>query len=181
MQPVFVRCALRKRLRRLSALRPAHPEKSTHPVRKALTKAHRDALAQAYRFGGSGAPESRKQHAFSGLPLRTIPKFSALCIACAASPQRRFCAAPVSAPRGAGRAVPQAHSVLRIAADKTKGQTFPPARGVFDGGSQSPSGRARSCRSFSCASACRFCWFYDSIRVQVYQLAESTNLYKYIW
>ncbi len=133
---------------------PCASGKSTRPARKALTKAHRDALAQVCRFGGSGAPESRKQRAFSGLSLRTIPKFSAVCTACAASPQRRFCAAPVSAPRGAGRAVPQACSVLRIAADKTKGQTFPPARGVFDGGNQSPSGRARSCRSFSCASAC---------------------------
>ena len=151
------------------------------PGTESTDKGAQGRSAQAYRFGGSGTPESRKQRAFSDLPLRTIPKFSVFCTACAASPQRCFCAAPVSAPRGAGRAVPQACSVLRIAADKTKGQTFPPARGVFDGGSQSPSGRARSCRSFSCASACRFCWFYDSIRVQVYQLAESTNLYKYIW
>lgn len=153
MQPVFVRCALHKRLRRLSAHCPAHPEKYP-PGTESADKGAQERSAQAYRFGGSGAPESRKQRVFSGSPLRTIPKFSALCTACAASPQKRFCAAPVSAPRGAGRAVPQAHSVLRIAADKTKGQTFPPARGVFHGGNQSPSGRARSCRSFSCASAC---------------------------
>lgn len=134
-------------------LRPAHPEKYP-PGTESPDKGAQGRSAQGCRFGGAGAPEPRKQRAFSGSPLRTIPKLSAFCTACAASPQRRFCAAPVSAPRGAGRAVPQAHSVRRIAGEKTKGQTFPPARGVFHGGNQSPSGRARSCRSFSCASAC---------------------------
>ena len=133
---------------------PCASGKKYPPGTESADKGAQGRSVQAYRFGGSGAPESRKQRAFSGLSLRTIPKFSAVCTACAASPQRRFCAAPVSAPRGAGRAVPQACSVLRTAEDKTKGQTFPPARGVFDGGNQSPSGRARSCRSFSCASAC---------------------------
>lgn len=128
--------------------------KSTRPARKALTRAHRDALR---RGAGSVVPERRNPGNSVSFPARpSEPSRSFPPFAQRALQARRgaFALLRYPLPHGAGRAVPQACSVRRIAEDKTKGQTFPPARGVFDGGNQSPSGRARSCRSFSCASAC---------------------------
>lgn len=154
MQPVFL-CAVPS----TSACAASQPfalriRKSTRPARKALTRAHRGVLC---RCAGSAAPERRNPGnsvpfpACPSEPSRSFPPFAQHALQ---ARRGAFALLRYPLPHGAGRAVPQACSVRRTAGEKTKGQTFPPARGVFHGGNQSPSGRARSCRSFSCASAC---------------------------
>lgn len=150
----FVRCALYKRLRRLSALRSAHPEKYP-PGTESPDKGAQGRSAQGVPVRwcqSAGIPETACLFRLAtSEPSRSFPPFAQHALQ---ARRGAFALLRYPLPHGAGRAVPQACSVRRTAGEKTKGQTFPPARGVFHGGNQSPSGRARSCRSFSCASAC---------------------------
>lgn len=154
MQPVFL-CAVPS----TSACAASQPaalriRKSTRPARKALTRAHRDALR---RGAGSVVPERRNPGnsvpfpARPSEPSRSFPPFAQRALQA-----RRGAFALLRYPLpmeqdGQSRRRTACGELLRI---KQKGRRFRLPVGVFDGGNQSPSGRARSCRSFSCASAC---------------------------
>ena len=128
--------------------------KSTRPVRKALTRAHRAFCAGVpVRWCRSaGIPETACL--FQPVPPNHPEVFRLLhSVRCKPAEAFLRCSGirfPMEQD-GQSRRRTACGEVLR---KKQKGRRFRLPVGVFDGGNQSPSGRARSCRSFSCASAC---------------------------